>query len=103
VLKLIIIYTLETKDAFFQITSMDSACYYSIGDVGYNKIIKSPATWVLKNDTTMVLNVIYKYENVNFILNYNKDNDYWRDEDLIFLFRRQREMKYPNFYITEPK
>lgn len=96
------IYILESQDVFFQIISKDSVDYYTINEFGVQKVIKHKATWNMLNDSTMRLNVMYqKNDNVEFILNYNQEKDYWIDSDNISAYRRMKQIKFNDFELIE--
>jgi|SRR5690554_2740427 len=96
------IYILESQETFFQITSKDSVTYYTINEFGEQKVKKHKATWNMLNDSTIRLNVVYSNsENVEFILNYNEENDYWIDDDYISAYRRMKRIKFNDFELSE--
>ena len=79
------------------------AKYYWINTMGEKYISIHDAWWSILKDTTLILIVKYepKYENAEFILNYNIEKDYWRDEDFISVFRRTKQVKFQDVELNE--
>ena len=97
------IYILESQEIFFQLNENGVANYYWINTMGEKYISIHDASWSILKDTTLILTVKYepKYENAEFILKYNIEKDYWRDEDFISVFRRKKQVKFQDVELNE--
>lgn len=97
------IYILESQENFFQLKDNGVAKYYSIQNMGEKKLIITDAIWDMSKDTVLTLIVNYEpdFENAKFVLTYNKEKDYWIDEDFISAFRRIKKVKYEEFELNE--
>lgn len=96
------IYVIESQDVFFKLNSAKTASYYTINEFGNQKVTEHNATWKFLNDSTIKLNVTYQIgNNVEFILHYNKEKDYWIDSDYISVYRRMKYIEFNDFKLTE--